>query len=61
MERDDFWIARFKDNRALSVLDQLRELIQDCDDPAELRKIETSLKLGLANYASSRRRILENK
>lgn len=58
MNEDDFWIVRFKDNRIFSLFSQIREMIEDCDSPQELSKIESSLKLGMANFASKRRREL---
>ncbi len=61
MEADDFWVARFKDNRVRGLLNELREAIADSQDPETLHKLRGSLGVGFANFAAIRERELRAK
>ena len=58
MEADDFWVARFRDNRVRGLLNELREAIAECEDPETLHKLRGSLGVGMANFAATREREL---
>ncbi len=58
MDRDDWWITRFKDNRVIGILNELRDLIDDCDDPEIVHKLRGSLGLGFTNFCSEKERQL---
>lgn len=58
MERDDWWITRFNDNRVKGILQELHYLIETCDDPELLHKLRATLNLGFVNFAARKEREL---
>jgi hypothetical protein len=52
------WSDRFKDNYYHSIIAQLEQIIDECDDPSILSKIGTTLKNGLGGRAINKSREL---
>lgn len=58
MTGDDWWITRFNDNRVIGILRELRDMIEDCEDPEIVHKLRSSLGLGFVNYCAEKEREL---
>lgn len=50
MDSNDWWITRFKDNRVIGILNELRDTIEDCEDPEIVYKLRGTLGKGFVNF-----------